>query len=181
MAERSCVLKGKPERQTLLEVQDYFGLPSPALVEKDWQVVQALAAIRDSACDGLTLAFGGGTALGRAYGLLHRMSEDIDLRAVGENATSRPALKRLRRQASERLRERGFAVDADHVTVQHNDTYVRYDLPYDPIMRGEGVLRPEIKIEISAFPIRRPLTERAVISFVAEANGMKPRFRASPA
>jgi hypothetical protein len=92
---------------------------------------------------------------------------------IGDNATSRPALRRLRRQVSERLRERGFAVDGDRVTVQHNDTYVRYDLPYDPIMRGEGVLRPEIKIEISAFPTRRPLLERAVISFVAEANGIE--------
>ncbi len=163
-------MKGKPERQTLLEVQDYFNLPSPALVEKDWHVVQALAAIRDAASDGLTLAFGGGTALGRAYGLLDRMSEDIDLRVVGEKATSRSALKRLRRQVSERLQETGFAVDTSRVTVQHSDTYVRYDLPYDPIMRGEGVLRPEIKIEISAFPTRRPLTNRAVISFVAEAN-----------
>ena len=163
-------MKGKPERQTLLEVQDYFNLPSPALVEKDWHVVQALAAIGDATSDGLTLAFGGGTALGRAYGLLQRMSEDIDLRVIGENATSRPALKRLRRQVSERLRERGFVIDADRVTVQHNDTYVRYDLPYDPIMRGEGVLRPEIKIEISAFPTRRPLTDKAVTSFVAEAN-----------
>jgi predicted nucleotidyltransferase component of viral defense system len=170
MAERSCGLNGKPERQTLLEVQEFFGLPSAALVEKDWHVVQALAAIRDAASDGLTLAFGGGTALGRAYGLLHRMSEDIDLRVIGDNATARPALKRLRRQVSERLRAIGFTVDDEHIKVQHSDTYVRYDLPYDPIMRGEGVLRPEIKIEISAFPTRRPLTERAVISFVAEAN-----------
>jgi predicted nucleotidyltransferase component of viral defense system len=170
MVGRSCGLNGKPGRRTLLEVQDYFSLPSPALVEKDWHVVQALAAIRDAASDGLTLAFGGGTALGRAYGLLQRMSEDIDLRVIGENAASRPALKRLRRQVSERLRERGFTVDAGRVTVQHSDTYVRYDLPYDPIMKGEGVLRPEIKIEISAFPTRRPLTNRAVTSFVAEAN-----------
>ena len=162
-------MKGKLDRQTLLEAQDYFSLPSPALVEKDWHVVQSLAAIRDAASDGLTLAFGGGTALGRAYGLLHRMSEDIDLRVIGENVT-RPGLKRLRRQVSERLQEIGFAVETDHITVQRSDTYVRYDLPYDPIMRGEGVLRPEIKIEISAFPTRRPLTERAVISFVAEAN-----------
>jgi hypothetical protein len=29
----------------LLEVQAYFGLPSPALVEKDYYVVKALAAI----------------------------------------------------------------------------------------------------------------------------------------
>lgn len=29
----------------LLEVQAYFGLPSPALVEKDFYVVKALAAL----------------------------------------------------------------------------------------------------------------------------------------
>ena len=170
MAERSCGLNGKPERQTLLEVQDYFDLPSPALVEKDWHVVQALAAIHDAASDGLTLAFGGGTALARAYGLLQRMSEDIDLRVISEAKPARPALKRLRRQVSDRLRAIGFTVDDEHIKVQHSDAYVRYDLPYDSIMRGEGVLRPEIKIEISAFPTRRPLTDRAVTSFVAEAN-----------
>jgi len=82
-------LNGKPERQTLLDVQEYFNLPSAALVEKDWRVVQALAAIRDAASDGLTLAFGGGTALARAYGLLHRMSEDIDLRVSNPPAADR--------------------------------------------------------------------------------------------
>lgn len=162
-------MNGKPDRQTLLEVQEYFGLPSAALVEKDWHVVQALAAIHDATSDGLTLAFGGGTALGRAYGLLQRMSEDIDLRVVGENAPARPALKRLRRQVSERLQAKGFNVDPGKIRVQHSDTYVRYDIPYDPIVAGEGVLRPEIKIEIAAFPIRRPLVERAVSSFIAEA------------
>lgn len=167
------MLKDKPERQTLLEVQDFFSLPSPALVEKDWHVVQALAAIRDAASDDLTLAFGGGTALGRAYGLLQRMSEDIDLRVIGEGTPSRAALKRLRRQVTERLEARGFNVAGGRVAVQHSDTYVRYDLPYDPIMKGEGVLRPEIKIEISAFPTRRPLLDRSVTSFVAEANKME--------
>lgn len=145
-------MNGKPERQTLLEVQDDFDLPSPALVEKDWHVVKALAAIPDAASDGLTLAFGGGTALGRAYGLLQRMSEDIDLRVISDAKPARPALKRLRRQVSDRLRAIGFTVDDAHIKVQHNDTYVRYDLPYAPIMRGEGALRPEIKIELSAFP-----------------------------
>jgi hypothetical protein len=38
-------LSGRPSLQDLLEVQQAFGLPSPALVEKDWHVVKALAAI----------------------------------------------------------------------------------------------------------------------------------------
>ena len=47
----------------LLEVQAYFGLPSPALVEKDFYVVKALAAIAAVNTAPLRLVFGGGTAL----------------------------------------------------------------------------------------------------------------------
>ena len=38
-------MSGEPSLQELLEVQAHFGLPSPALVEKDFYVVKALAAI----------------------------------------------------------------------------------------------------------------------------------------
>ncbi|MCW0001787.1 nucleotidyl transferase AbiEii/AbiGii toxin family protein [Pararhizobium sp. YC-54] len=163
-------MNGKPDQKTLLEVQDYFGLPSPALVEKDWFVVRALAAIHDVEVDGLTLAFGGGTALGRAYRLLERMSEDIDLRIVGKETPSRGELKRLRAEVNKRLEAAGFAVEG-HYRVLHKDTYVRYDLPYEPIAKGEGVLRPEIKIEIAAFPICTAPEKLSVSSFVAEASG----------
>jgi hypothetical protein len=43
-------LPNNPSLQDLLEVQKHFDLPSPALVEKDWYVVKALAAI--NAVDG---------------------------------------------------------------------------------------------------------------------------------
>ncbi len=161
-------MNGRPDRTTLLEVQEFFSLPSAALVEKDWHVVQALAAISAAASDGLTLVFGGGTALGRAYGLLSRMSEDIDLRVVGDKAASRGALQRMRSEISERLAAQGFPVDG-HVVVKQSDRYVRYDLPYEPIMKGEGILRPEIKIEVAAFPVRRSPVILPVTSFFAEA------------
>jgi hypothetical protein len=38
-------LSGDPALRELLEVQAYFGLPSPALVEKDFYVVKALAGL----------------------------------------------------------------------------------------------------------------------------------------
>ncbi len=161
-------MNGKPDQKMLLEVQEHFGLPSLALVEKDWFVVRALAAMHDVEVDGLKLAFGGGTALGRAYRLIERMSEDIDLRIVGNDSPSRGALKRMRGEVNHRLEAAGFAVEG-HYSVKQNDRYVRYDLPYAPIAKGEGVLRPEIKIEIAAFPICTAPEKRSVSSFVAEA------------
>ncbi|WP_245271748.1 nucleotidyl transferase AbiEii/AbiGii toxin family protein [Rhizobium sp. IBUN] len=172
------MLSDRPDNRTLLEVQEHFNLPSLALVEKDWFVVKALAAIHDVEVDGLTLAFGGGTALGRAYRLLERMSEDIDLRIVGKADPSRGELKRLRAAVNDRLEGAGFKLESDdgaavkkHYVVKQNDRYVRYDLPYEPIAKGEGVLRPEIKIEIAAFPVCTEPQRLSVSSFVAEATG----------
>jgi hypothetical protein len=77
-------LSDKPSLQTLPEIQEHFVLPSPTLVEKDWHVVQALAAITAANTAPLRLVFSSGTALSRAHRLIQRMSEDIDLK-IGHN------------------------------------------------------------------------------------------------
>jgi hypothetical protein len=56
-------LSDRPTLEELLEVQEHFGLPSPGLVEKDWHVVKALAAIAAVDPGEFRLVFGGGTAL----------------------------------------------------------------------------------------------------------------------
>ena len=73
-------MSDKPTLQQILEIQQLFGLPSPALVEKDWHVVRALAAINAADTSPFKLVFGGGTALSRAYGIIKRMSEDSSSR-----------------------------------------------------------------------------------------------------
>lgn len=78
-------MRDKPSLQDLLEVQRQFELPSPVLVEKDWYVVTALAAINTADVKPFRLVFSGGTALSRAHRLIRRMSEDIDLKIVSEN------------------------------------------------------------------------------------------------
>ena len=86
----------KPSLQDLLEVQKHFDLPSPALVEKDWYVVKALAAINTADVKPFRLVFSGGTALSRAHRLTRRMSEDIDLKIVSDEPRSRAELRKLR-------------------------------------------------------------------------------------
>jgi predicted nucleotidyltransferase component of viral defense system len=70
-------LSDRPTLQELLEIQQHFRLPGTALVEKDWHVIKALAAIMTADVKPFRLVFGGGTALSRAYGLIGRMSEDL--------------------------------------------------------------------------------------------------------
>ena len=168
-------MSADPILEELLEVQAYFRLPSPALVEKDFYVVKALAAIAavDREALHLRLVFGGGTALSRAHRLIRRMSEDIDLRiVVDSNRPGRGTLRRLRARITEALLGAGFKFDPDNNAYRKtgNETrYTIYRLPYEPAVAGEGALRPAIQIETAVWPLYRPSVELPVISFVAEA------------
>jgi predicted nucleotidyltransferase component of viral defense system len=164
-------LSDRPTLEELLEVQALFGLPSPALVEKDWHVVKALAAITARDLSPFRLIFGGGTALSRAHGLIRRMSEDLDLKIVSDVKPSRHQLGHLRDRITDALLAAGFTFDPQnpkHRQSMYKNKFVRYQLPYAPIAKGEGALRPEIQIDMLAIQARRPTIERPVRSFIAE-------------
>src|SRR5260370_4218158 len=128
---------------TLRSVQEYFGLPNPALVEKDFYVVKALAAIAAVEREGLhlRLVFGGGTALSRAHRLIQRMSEDIALRiVVDSNRPGRGTLRRLRARITDALLGAGFKFDPEDPARRETGNASRstiYRLPYKPAATGE--------------------------------------------
>lgn len=166
-------MNDKPTLQDLLEVQQAFGLPSPALVEKDWYVVHALAAIAALETEPLRLVFGGGTALGRAHRLIRRMSEDVDLKIISTAPPTRPRLRALRDRVTTALLDAGFEFDPANEAHRHSQNESRYTLfrlPYAPSAAGEGVLRPTIQIELTVWPLLLSDVALPVASFVAEAN-----------
>lgn len=63
MGIRGWSLNADLTLQDLLDIQEHFGLPSPALVEKDYYVAKALAAIMGADIGDIRLVFSGGTAL----------------------------------------------------------------------------------------------------------------------
>lgn len=171
-------MSDKPTLEDLLEVQEHFSLPSPGLVEKDWYVVKALAAIAAVDAGEFRLVFGGGTALSRAYKLTKRMSEDVDLKIVCERAPSRGALRKLRNDITNTLLAAGFEFDPEnemHRVSMHKGHYTKYMLPYKPLAQGQG-LRPAVQIETSVWPLRRDAVDNPVSSFVAEAYGREPEL-----
>lgn len=162
----------EPTLQDLLEVQAHFGLPSPALVEKDFQVARALAALAALETGRLQLVFSGGTALGRAHRLIQRMSEDIDLKIIADSPPSRAELRALREAVTHALLAAGFRFDPEnelHRVSRNSSQYTLYRLPYRPTVEGRGALRPEIQIETALWPVRLPVVGREVRSFYAEA------------
>jgi hypothetical protein len=176
-------LSDNPSLQDLLEVQQHFGLPSPALVEKDWYVIKALGAITAADTAPFWLVFGGGTALSRAHRLIRRMSEDIDLKIVSDASLTRPALRHLREKITDALLDAGFRFDPqnpEHRESGNASRYTLYRLPYASLAAGRGILRPEIQIETAVWPLRLPPVERPVISFVAEGFNRPPEVPAIP-
>jgi hypothetical protein len=176
-------LPDNPSLQDLLEVQKHFDLPSPVLVEKDWYVVRALAAINAADVKPFRLVFSGGTALSRAHRLIRRMSEDIDLKIVSDEPRSRPELRQLRDTVTSALLQAGFQFDPKNPA--HRDSgnasqYTIYRLPYTPLVTGEGALRPEIQIETAVWPLRLPSVELSVTSFFAEAFKKPPEVPSIP-
>jgi hypothetical protein len=170
-------LRDKPSLRDLLEVQKHFDLPSPILIEKDWYVVRALAAINSAEVKPFGLVFSGGTALSRAHRLTRRMSEDIDLKIVSGEPRSRAELRKLRDNVTRALLHAGFQFDPENAA--HRDSgnasrYTIYRLPYAPLVTGEGALRPEIQIETAVWPLRLPSVEQSVTSFLAEAFKQPP-------
>jgi predicted nucleotidyltransferase component of viral defense system len=171
-------LNDKPTLEELLEVQEYFGLPSPGLVEKDWYVVRALAATATVDTGEFRLVFSGGTALSRAHKLTKRMSEDVDLKIVCKSNPSRGALRKLRTDITSALLAAGFEFDPEnekHRVSMYGGQYTKYMLPYEALAQANG-LRPDVQIETSVWPLRRDAVDKTVISFVQEAYGREPEL-----
>ena len=113
MADSFLRLPAGDRREVLGVAADRSGRPAH-LLEKDAWVVWALAALYGSPL-GEHLVFKGGTSLSKAYGVIRRFSEDVDLtydiRAiapdlVGEDGEALPKTRSEEKRWSSEVRKR---------------------------------------------------------------------------
>jgi predicted nucleotidyltransferase component of viral defense system len=173
-------LSDEPSIQDFLDAQNHFGLPTLALVKKDWQVLRALKAVSTVDASPFRLVFAGGTCLARAHRLVRRMSEDVDFKVVRvgvqpeSNNKLRLELRALRDQVTAALQAAGFPIDttdASQLRSSDGNRYTGYHLHYDDPGPVEAPLRPTIMIELNYAALRLPSVSLPVTSFVAEAFG----------
>lgn len=167
----------------------------PNVVEKDWWVTSVLRAIHGSSCS-KHVSFKGGTSLSKAWGVIERFSEDVDL-AISpaffaiEPSTRSQRLKlrkesrafltsKLSGEIADRLNEMG-AHDFEVVPVLMANTRegeVAIDGDKDPtvlIVKYKSVcdntlqyVQPMVKLEISCLSMSEPTEVRLVSSIVAQ-------------
>lgn len=155
----------------------------PHLLEKDIWVVWALRHLF-SGPYGQHLVFKGGTSLSKAYGVIRRFSEDVDLtydiRAIagdlmgGANAPL-PATRSQEKKWSKEIRARlANWVDADIVPRLRHDleqaglpAAVRSEgakvfIEYTPVAIGTGYVAPAIMLEFGGRSTSEPSERRAI-------------------
>ena len=183
MAEQYLDLGPGDRREVLEFAASESGRPA-YLLEKDIWVVWALQTLFDAPL-GAPLVFKGGTSLSKAYGAIHRFSEDVDLtydiRAlipdlVGDSPRPLPANRSQEKRWTRVIRERLAAWTRDAaapflakalravesrgaVRVEDADLFVCYA----PLNEGTGYVRPEVKLEFGARATGEPNVPMSVV------------------
>jgi len=159
---------------------------APYAVEKDWWVVQTLAIIFEMGI-GAHLVFKGGTSLSKAWRLIDRFSEDIDL-AVNRNFLgfdgdlSRGQISNLRKAANTyvsdvfypalmaKFKEKGLVeVRFQIVEAETTDQDPRIiEVYYPNVIPTPGYIQPRVQIEIGCRSLREPFTDKSFSSLVDE-------------
>lgn len=161
---------------------------TPFAVEKDWWVSRTLEIIFQMPI-AKHLVFKGGTSLSKAWKLIHRFSEDIDLAIDKEffegykGDISRTQINKLRKEAGiyttgtffEELKEEFKKKDFNELEFEviqaiHSDQDPRIIEIFYPniIAQPTEYIKPRVQIEISCRSLREPFTVKPFGSLVDE-------------
>jgi hypothetical protein len=178
-------LSEEAKRLSLAEASTATGLAEQA-IEKDWWVTLALKACFETEYKD-NLVFKGGTSLSKAWGLIERFSEDIDLvmnREVlgfsGELKNNQ--IKKLREKTAEfmatkfrdaldtALQTLGASSDSYKLGIQPGGVADRdpqvLELYYPSVLESDGYLKEKVVIEIGARSLLEPAEMRQVQSII---------------
>ena len=179
-------LKEAEKKEIFTATAQEKGLPDYA-VEKDWWVVQTLEIIFQLEI-ATYLLFKGGTSLSKAWNLIHRFSEDIDLALNREylgfdsGLISRSQVKKLREKSFEfattefyellkkGYNEKGYTdVTFDFENLGEGDQDPVSILIYYPaVTQHSKYVLPRVKVELGSRSLKDPSTNCEIVSFIGE-------------
>lgn len=186
----SARLADHPDFQQLITiVAGEVGL-LPAWVEKDYWLVRLLEAVARAPALAGRFVFKGGTSLSKAWGLLDRFSEDIDLLLTGENYGAMPTSKGTREKVFKAVRAaieeatplrlplEGLTEEAKKQYYLRSDThgYMRYPLRGKWLAAGRAGSEEWLLVEAGFRGSSRPWTAAPIRSYVGEYIAGRPEL-----
>jgi predicted nucleotidyltransferase component of viral defense system len=186
-------LTEQTRRNIFGETAAEIGLPAAA-IEKDWWVVRTLDLVFNSSIAPHTV-FKGGTSLSKAWNLIDRFSEDIDLaldrRFLGFDKTddemTGSQVSKLRKLSAKFISEKYFP----ELVELYNDAGLKVDIKlgeiktddqdpliieiyYPSVTESISYLQPRVLIEAGSRSLIEPFDERSFTSMVGE------KYKGSP-
>ncbi len=158
------------------DVADTLGLGNPAIVEKDYYVVQLLTLICALKLEHHQIVFSGGTALAKSSVKTNRMSEDVDLKlAVNQSFLDLPSrnAKRNSRKVVMRVVEtmiessKTFSIEKKPLILDEY-RYFSFDIRYPQEYQQAPCLRPYIKLEFVESALLCVPEQRSIQSIYAQ-------------
>ncbi|MDY7576728.1 nucleotidyl transferase AbiEii/AbiGii toxin family protein [Herbaspirillum sp. RTI4] len=151
------------EKISDFETESELSLPGFAL-EKDYFVLDAITLIQAlPASPDFRFVFCGGTCLAKAYGILHRMSEDVDFKLVPTEVTAQLPKATLRRRLSAfvknvitSLEAGGFGKNSITRRSLDSNSYSCLDVEYESAFSKPSSLRPHLLLELNHSTLRAP-------------------------
>ena len=133
----------------------------PAIIEKDYYVSMMLSLL---AASNIGFVFKGGTSLSKAYKVIERFSEDIDL-TVTTKPTQGQRIKMVDTvlECAKQLRLR--IVNPDQL--RHRGQFNKFVFEYGSVFR-KSVISPQMIVEIFVTLLAFPTEEKMISSFVGE-------------
>lgn len=157
----------KLSRETIEDIENFVARSetslSPYAIEKDFFVFQAIDAV--SALNAETesefrLVFCGGTCLEKAYGILGRMSEDIDFKVVPTDdceGLSKSSLRRKLGDFAEMVSDQLSTLDFEPERKSRDENrYSVFRIPYQSGFARPGTFRQELLLELNFTSLTRP-------------------------
>lgn len=145
-------MPGELNEQQIRQTAIILGL-SPDFIRKDYFVTKAIRLLSEISNDYFELVFQGGTSLSKGYGVISRLSEDVDFRVISKPASlnlgqsaKRRELRVFRHSLVELLIKAGFDVQAQDVKVFYEGRYMSIRASFDGA-RGIVYLKPHIAID----------------------------------
>jgi len=184
----SNFLKLEPKERLLIfeQIRSKTGLVEAA-IEKDWWVTQTLSIIFSIDC-APHLVFKGGTSLSKAWGLIQRFSEDIDLalnrQLLGfEVVSNKTQVNKLRKKSFEyistvfypELKQKfevaginGLNIILTEAKDPDQDPLI-IEIYYPSVTKTSNYLNPRIVVEIGSHSLIDPFTNKLITSLVGES------------
>jgi hypothetical protein len=178
-------LKSSQKNEIFSEVAAQWDLPAAA-IEKDWWVVRTLELIFETEIAPHTV-FKGGTSLSKAWNLVDRFSEDIDLvldrKFLGfDKEMSGSQVRKLRKASCQYIAEKYLPqlqqrfIDAGFTDLKlqlteiksADEDPVKIEVNYPSITEKSDYLPPRVLIEIGSRSLIEPFTEKRFASFVGQ-------------